>query len=315
VIKIKITNIYNLPVAIVNAVSHNIQKPSKNVIRVSELIGAPKQKELRIKYWDLITEDVSERLWSLLGQAMHHILENGAPDNAFREERLSHKIDGVTISGQSDLWCDGTVEDYKTTSVYSFLLGMKPEWVAQLNVYRWLWAKAGFQTKSLKIHAILRDWIRSKALADPNYPQIHWMTVNIQMWTLAETEKYIRGRIALHKLTPAPPCTDEEKWARPTTYAVIETGAKRARRVCSTLAEAKMWVKANSKWYLVADEGNKIPYYVMKHGLVKHKGQFKTLKEAEKFIEENETLEILERKGTNVKCEGYCNVSQWCNSK
>lgn len=315
-IKIKITNIHNLPVAIVNAVSNNIQKPSKNVIRVSELINAPKPKELRMKHWNEITEDVSERLWSLLGQSMHHILESGAPENAFREERLSSKIDGVTISGQSDLWYEGDIEDYKTTSVYSFLLGIKPEWIAQLNVYRWLWTKAGFHTKSLKIHAILRDWVRSKALTDPNYPQIHWMTVDIPMWTLEETEIYIRKRIALHKLNPAPDCTDEEKWARPTTYAVIEEGAKRAKRVCSTLAEAKMWIKQNSKWYIVIDEKKAIPsFYVMKKGLKKHKADCKTLEKAEAFIKKYETLKIDIRKGVNVKCEGYCNVSQWCNCK
>ena len=104
----KLSNVYNLPEAMVNAMS-NFQKPSKDVIRVSELINAPKQKELRIKHWNKIEEDVSERLWALLGNAVHYILEKGAPTDGFGEERLKAKIAGVTISGQSDLFHDGIV--------------------------------------------------------------------------------------------------------------------------------------------------------------------------------------------------------------
>ncbi|MBU0962272.1 MAG: hypothetical protein KKD48_00005, partial [Nanoarchaeota archaeon] len=151
----KLSNVHNLPQAMVNAMS-DFQKPSKNVLRVSELINAPKQKELRLKHWDEIEEDVSERLWALLGNAMHYILEKGAPDDSFGEEILRAQIDGMIISGQADLWHMGVIEDYKTTSVNSYTFGLKPEWVAQLNVYRWLWYKSGFKAKALKIHCILR---------------------------------------------------------------------------------------------------------------------------------------------------------------
>lgn len=311
----KLSNVYGLPEAMVTAMS-DFQKPTEDVIRVSELISAPKQKKLRIAHWHEIKEDVSERLWSLLGQAMHYILEKGAPESAFGEERLKWEIDGVTISGQSDLWWNGEIGDYKTTSVYSYLLGIKPEWVAQLNVYRWLWEKNGFKTKSLKIHAILRDWIHSKAMIDPKYPQIPFITIDIPLWTMEEAEKYVKERIALHKMEDIPCCTDEEKWTRPTTYAVMEKGAKRARKVCSTVGEAQAWKVANSKWYIVVDERKKVPlFYVMKSGLKRHRGAFDTLKKAEEFIKLNETLIIETRKGLNVKCEGYCNVSRWCNCK
>ena len=311
----KLSNVYNLPTAIVNAIS-NFQKPDKDVLRVSELISAPKQKELRLKYWNVIIEDASERLWSLLGQAMHFVLEKGAPDSAFGEERLECIVGGVKISGPSDLWWNEVIGDYKTTSVYSFQLGIKPDWVAQLNVYRYLWHKAGFETKSLKIHAILRDWIRSKAMLDKTYPQIPFITVDIPMWTIEETERYIKNRICLHQMTPAPPCTDEEKWTRPTTYAVMEKDGKKARRVCKTNEEAGFWIKKNSKWSIVIDKRKKEPsFYVMKKGLKRHKAEYHTLKEAKEYIEKNETLGITIRKGMNVKCEGYCNVARWCDCK
>ena len=322
----KLSNVYNLPEAMVNAMS-NFQKPSKDVIRVSELINAPKQKELRIKHWNKIEEDVSERLWALLGNAVHYILEKGAPTDGFGEERLKAKIAGVTISGQSDLFHDGIVEDYKTTSVNSYTFGTKPEWIAQLNIYRWLWYKAGFKVKALKIHCILRDWIKSKAMLGdttfkdgqrvPNYPPIPFVTIDIPMWTIEETEQYILNRICLHQMTPAPPCTDEEKWTRPTTYAIMEKGGKRAKRVLSTMGEAKLWMKANSKWSIKISDFKitKEPFEIIKEGLKRAKAVFKTLEEAEKYIEDNETLFVEVRKGINVRCEGYCNVAKWCDCK
>ena len=311
----KLSNVHGLPQAVVNAISY-FQKPSKDVLRVSELINAPMQKRLRMKYWNLIVEDASDRIWSLLGNAVHYILEKGAPDNAFKEERLRHKIDGVTVSGQSDLWCNGEIGDYKTTSVYAFLLGIKPEWIAQLNVYRWLWEKAGFKTNSLKIHAILKDWNSQKAMLDPKYPQIQWKTVDIPLWTMKETETYIRKRVALHTMKNTLCCTDEEKWTRPTTYAVMEEGAKRARKVCTTMGEAQAWKVGNSKWYTECDGKIILPtYYVMKKGLKKPKAECKTLEEAEVFIKGVETLKIEIRKGVNVRCKGYCNVAKWCNCK
>jgi len=311
----KLSNVHNLPQAMVNAMS-DFQKPSKNVLRVSELINAPKQKELRLKHWDEIEEDVSERLWALLGNAMHYILEKGAPDDSFGEERLRAQIDGMIISGQADLWHMGVIEDYKTTSVNSYTFGLKPEWVAQLNVYRWLWYKSGFKAKALKIHCILRDWIRSKAFMDKDYPQIPFVTIDIPMWTIEETEQYIKARVALHKLRVAPPCTNEEKWTRPTTYAVMEEGGARAKRVLSTMGEANLWLKENSKWYIVVEKKETKPlFYVMKHGLVKRKAEYYTLEEAEKYIKDNETLSVVVREGVNVKCAGYCNVAKFCNCK
>ena len=310
----KLSNVYNLPEAMVNAMS-NFQKPRKDVLRVTEGVGSPKQKELRIKHWDEIEEDVSERLWALLGNAVHYILEKGAPIDGFGEERLKAVIDGMTISGQSDLFHNGIVEDYKTTSVNSYTFGIKPDWIAQLNVYRWLWYKAGFKVKALKIHCILRDWIKSKAMLDSDYPQIPFVTIDIPMWTIEETEKYIKGRVVLHRLPKAPPCTDEEKWTRPTTYAVMEKGGKRAKRVLSTIGEAKLWMKANSKYSIVIDKKDIYPFSVHKVGLKNAKVNYKYLEEAEKYIQDNETLSIVIRKGICVRCEGYCNVSKWCDCK
>ncbi len=266
----KITNKYNLPEALVNVITKDIRQPKEGEMHVTGVINAPLVRKLTIEHWNEIEEDVIDRLWALLGTSVHYILEEGTPDNAFGEEELTANIGGITIIGKSDVYHNKGIEDWKVTSVYSFLLGMKPEWVAQLNVYKWLWEENGFSIESLKINAILRDWLKSKTLTNSDYPPIPFNSVKIPLWKHDFTVKYILNRIVLHTQDPPPECTPEEKWTRPTTYAVIRKGQIRAKRVLSSPEEAKEWI-----------------------------GEQKDL-----FVEE--------RKGRNVKCEEYCNVSKFC---
>jgi hypothetical protein len=168
------------------------------------------------------------------------------------------------------------ISDIKVTSVYSFLLGEKPEWINQLNVYAWCYGKIGFNVSALRIDAILRDWMRSKTLRDPDYPPIPFMTVDIPIWDWPDAEQYIHDRVALHleaeRTMTAPVCTDEERWGKPTTYAVIKKGNKRAARVLDSMEAAQDWADFNI--------GGK--------------------------------YEIQERPGSYTKCESYCLVRGIC---
>ena len=270
-----LTNNFDLPEAIYNVMMRDIYQPTRSRMRVTELINAPLIKELMIKHWKELTEDCSDGLWRLLGTSVHYILESGTPDNALGEERLSFTIGDTTISGKSDLYHNEGIEDWKVTSVFSFLLGEKPEWIAQLNMYKWLWEKNGFPVKSLKINAILRDWQRSKAKFDPTYPQIPFLSFDVPIWNNSIITEYIFDRIAEHAIKPARECTDDQKWKRPTTYAVMKEGAKRARRVLDTEKEAEKYIKD-------LDED-------------KQKGLF-----------------VDKRQGLCVKCEDYCIVRDFC---
>ena len=272
----KITNIYNLPQAILNIMMRDVYQPTHKRMRVTELIGAPLVKHLMIKHWKELTEDCSDGLWRLLGTSVHYILESGTPDDALGEERLSYTIGDTTISGKSDLYHEEGIQDWKVTSVFSFLLGMKKEWEAQLNVYKFLWERNGFPVKSLKINAILRDWQRSKAKFDLTYPQIPFVSMDVPMWDNALIVEYLFDRIAIHAQKPAPECTDEEKWKRPTTYAVTKPQNKRATKVCETKEEAEEYIK-------VKNEGKPKDMYI-----------------------------IDERKGACIKCDDYCVVRDFC---
>lgn len=269
----KVTNNHNLPLAIYNACARPYPK-KEGRLSVTDLINGALVRELTIKHWDELQEDASNRLWAVMGQIGHTILESNAPSNSFVETKLEIKYgDKWTIVGVTDLYQRGRVDDYKWTSVYSFLYGLKPEWVKQMNVYAWQWREEGLPVNELNIIACLRDWQQSKARTETDYPQIPFQVVKVPLWDYAEQTRYIFNRVELFN-KPAECCTDEERWKKDDVYAVKKKGNKTAR-------------------------GGKLC-----------KGQL----EADGFIESHpdQKWEIEFREGGYTKCEGYCSVSKFC---
>lgn len=278
----RITNRYSLREPLVRAVSD--ERPYvPGVISVTELIKPPQMRALEIAHADEIEEDASDRIWALLGTAVHMVLEKASVDNAFQEEQLSTEINGWTVTGRPDLledYGDGaiTLSDYKVTSVWAFLNGVKVEWEQQLNLYAWLWRLHGFVVDALEITAILRDWTKSRK-AESNYPVANAMTLPVALWPQETQQEFILTRLSLHQAVidegmEAPECTPPERWRRPTTYAVTKHGNKRAFRVFDSLADADA---------CRAEQGSK----------------------AHEFM-------IEQRLGASVRCESYCRVNHWC---
>ena len=223
----EITNNHNLPEQIVRAVTFSTRPPQDYVISVTELIGPAWIRYLRRKHWQELSEDASERLWALLGQSVHYVVEQHELDNSIAEERLTAEFDGYTITGQADNYNGDShsVEDWKVTSVWSFMNGVKSEWEAQLNIYAWLWRKNGFQVVGLNINAILRDWQQGRANGD-GYPAIPFVVVPVSVWPDEKVEAYIKGRLAAH-VAPVP-CAPDEKWQKGDVWAVMKEGRKSA---------------------------------------------------------------------------------------
>lgn len=268
-----LTNKYNLPESIVNAVSNNHQ-PQEGRYSVTDIVNPPLIRHLRMKHWNEIEEDASDLLWMLLGTSMHYILEQHSPEDAFQEEKLIVKMGDITIVGKSDLYHNGTVTDWKVTSVYSFLLSEKPEWETQLNIYAWLWEKNGFPVNRLQINAILRDWQKSKSLKEQDYPKIPFMQIDIPLWDTKKTEDYITDRIALHQQVPPPECTPEEKWEKPTGYAIMKQGRQSAVKLYDSKLEAELALDT--------------------------------------IVKDRDLYYLQERPGACVRCESYCNVNKFC---
>lgn len=228
-----ITNRHGLPAALVAAVTNDPYKGGGDV-SVTKLIDAPQRRVLNLRNRAVLTEDVSERIWALLGQAVHHILERAGTDT-LTEERLFAEAGGWQVSGQFDrLHLEGkTLSDYKVTSTYKAT--GSASWTAQLNVLRWLAWKNGITVDSLEIVAILRDWRKTEADRNPAYPRRAVVVIPVEVWPMEDTEAYVRARVALHQQAEedlsTTPCTDDERWYSGDKWAIIKPGGKRALKV------------------------------------------------------------------------------------
>ena len=283
----KITNKFNVPETLVALATRDYYTKGKSDYSVTEIISPPRIQRLRRKHFEEIEQDVSDMLWMLLGTALHVVAERSEVSGHTNEERLSAGINGIILSGAIDLQkdeADGvTITDYKFTSAWA-LMNDKPEWEQQQNIYKYLVERVKKKpVKGLKICALIRDWSRRDAQNKPDYPQAPIQVIDIPMWTFDRTEAFIKERVEMHRDSKVsadwgdelPLCSDEERWLRPTTYAVKKDGRKTAIRVFDTQDEADALLKEMPE---------------------KDKG----------FIEI--------RKGEAVRCTGnFCGVSQWCN--
>jgi hypothetical protein len=238
-----ITNKHGLPEALVKAVQNDPYTGGGD-ISVTKLIDSPQRRQLLLAHGSAVEEDVSERIWSLLGQAVHHILERAGTDTLV-EERLFAEVEGWKLSGQFDRLHLGskTLSDYKVTTTYK--AKGDDNWTRQLNVLRWLAFQNGFIVDHLEIVAIFRDFRKSEAERNPEYPQQAVKVIPIPVWPLDETEEYIRERVKLHQVAQAgrpswgvAPCTDEERWYSGDKWALIKPGSKRALKVLDERPEA-----------------------------------------------------------------------------
>jgi len=280
-----ITNHHNLPQAMYEAICKaNSYCPTARDIRVTSLIGPPHLRRLLVQHWDEIEQDATELMWAFYGTMNHALLEGQLNLNQLSEERLWVKIGDVNITGQFDSYSDGIINDYKFPSIWSLLFGLKQEWIYQLNIYSWMLRKEGFPVRKAYIHVFPRDWRKGEAMKGGDYPQVPYVRIEVPLMPDAEVEAYVNQRIKLHIAEEVPECTPEEKWERPTTWAVMKHGRKSALRVCDSMEQAYRYAKQKD--------------------LVKF-GTFEVF-----GLKDN--YSIVKRPGGCIRCENYCPVRQFC---
>ena len=293
----KITNKSNLPKVIERAVINDPYDSSGSNISTTRLIAPPRIRVLEMRNWDLIEDDVSNRIFSLLGQSVHHILERSKLKVDLAERRLFYKDDkitnGWTLSGQFDLLSrQGDLTDFKVTSAFAALQALtngKDEWENQLNVLDFLCRKnqktltrykKEVKVKSLNIMAILRDWSKLKVMQSDNYPRKQVVMIPIRRWSEEEQENYVQARIKLHqdaeKSDQLPLCTAKERWRKEDSYALMLDNRKTAKRVLPTREEMDKYMKEN------------------------------------KYVE-GQGCKVVFRAGEDVRCQHYCSVNQFCS--
>ena len=272
----KYSNVSNLPDVFAKAVARDTYSRGKADISATGLLKPPRQAHLAYQHDDQIVVDVSKQVWSLFGRAVHHILELGTLDGYILEQRYFAQCCGWTVSGQIDvqrLDPQGvTIMDWKTRKAYAVMNGRRSD-VEQLNIYAWLARKNGREVTQLQIVNIIRDHSSFEAERNPSYPQSEVTVTDIDLWTFAEQEEFVRDRVEAHQLSSItlPDCTDEERWKRPDKFAVMKSGGKRAFKL------------------------------------------YDTQEEADEFLQEHEDYIIEHRKGEAIRCGKFCDVSKFCD--
>ena len=274
----KLTNNHNLPESIVRAMERKGERDPNAPFSATELIAPPRQMVLRRRHHDEIEEDAMDRFWALVGDGIHHILESGRPDPGMAEKRLLLKGHGFEISGKPDLYHDGIIHDWKTTSTWSAIFGDRTiEYEQQLNIYAEILESNGYPVDVLLVALFYRDWHQNKVKEDPRYPKTPIEEKRIRLWEKEDRVAFISARY--HRLEKASMmasdelfhCSSDEMWEKPTRYAVMKISQKKALRVLNGEHEAVEWQMNNGGDYIV------------------------------------------ERPGERTRCERYCNVKQFCN--
>lgn len=279
----KITNKYGLPDPIINALHRPTYTKGGANVSATELLTSPRIVQLRRKHSEELEQDASEMVWSLFGSALHNVLEHGKDDRHIVEERLHTTLDGWSISGAIDLQTveNGTIKvsDYKTTGAWA-VMNEKADWTSQLNIYAWLVQTAkGIPVSSLEIVAIIRDWAKREADRKDDYPQAPIVTIPIALWSMEESETFIRNRINKHADalmssetgSALPECSPADMWERPSAWAVKKIKGVRAKSVHYSEEDANKALEVAGKEYAI---------------------EF--------------------RPGERVRCQNYCAVSQFC---
>lgn len=251
----KITNENNIPLPIYRAICQNWYggKGYKHFCSITSLLKGTKQFVLESRHSDEIETEASEQVWQLLGSAMHAVLEKAEAENTLVEERLETEIDGKIVSGGIDHYENGTITDFKFTSIYTWIFGSRiKEWTKQLNAYAYLYKKAGFPVHKLQIICIFRDWSKSKYRNkrwDEKYPkQIE--IIDLELWKDSLTEEFIREKLIEFEAgldlpdDMIDPCSYEERWEEEPQYALCKNGAIRATKLYPTPQDAETALQA-----------------------------------------------------------------------
>lgn len=277
----KLTNKLNLPQPLVDAVKNDGYTKSGADISVTELLLPPMLRALQVKHEEELEEDVSDRIFSLLGQVVHGVLER-AEKTGIAERRLSVEVNGWKISGGMDRYDskNGLLQDYKLTTIYKTKGGKLPEeWVKQLNIYAEILRQNNEEVKQLEIVAIYRDWSKGAAEREADYPKRQVEIIEVPLIDSKEVVQYIEDRVKVHQAASratniekeVEPCTPEERWERGECWAIVKIGQKKASKLCYSKEEADMYLDNYGSQY-----------------------------------------ELQHRPGISTRCKDYCSVAKFC---
>jgi hypothetical protein len=161
----------------------------------------------------------------------------GNPDclPIYLEQRLKRKLGKWTITGKFDFVGEGRVQDFKSTSTFTYKKQVNGDkYTQQGSIYRWLDPNLITQD-DMDIHYIFTDWKPSMAKTDPAYPPRRFHKQSFPLLSLQETESFIRRKLELIEQywdadeEDIPQCDDTELWRSEPQFKYYKNPEKTAR--------------------------------------------------------------------------------------
>ena len=262
----KYTNKFNLDRTVVEVLEHDDYdyNSDSKVISATSLISPARQVALKRLHYDELSVDVSDLIASRYGTAIHAAFENIKLTDCIQEQRLKAEFDNFTLSGKFDiLRREGIfyrLIDIKSTSVWKLIMGDYDQYIKQLSIYRYLCVENGYDTmQEAYIYFFFTDWQKRKAKEDPEYPQLRFHKLELKLWTIEETKKFIIDRY--NKITIAEQLikdgkesdietTTEELWQRPDKFAVMKGKQKRAVKLYDSKLKAEAHIGEDKGYHI-----------------------------------------------------------------
>ena len=281
----KLTNNHDLPEAFVRYEEKNPYSKDGADFSVTEMIDSPQIAHLKRVHDDEIEEDVSGRIMSILGTAIHEILQHGADEDDIAERRFWAEMLGKTVSGQCDLLSplgggEWALKDYKTVRGSALIINPNGQesWEKQLNCYAYLAKENGYFVSEAEVIAVVRDWTAALVRRDAKFPRQSVVRIPIKLWSFDQQKEFMERCIRDHTADPVRECTNEERWKGRKIFAVtkyLQNGglSARAHRLFNSSSDAEMFI-----------------------------------------IDNNLKAEVLTRDSVPTRCVGnYCGVSSFCS--
>lgn len=173
----------------------------------------------------------------------------------YLEQRLKRKLGKWTITGKFDFVGEGRVQDFKSTSTFTYKKQVNADkYTQQGSIYRWLDPKLITESE-MDIHYIFTDWKASMVRSDPNYPPRRFHRQSFPLMSLNETEQFISRKLMLidgYWAAPEeeiPQCDGDDLWRSEPVFKFYKSGdtSKRSTKNFTSRQEAVFFQAAEAK--------------------------------------------------------------------
>lgn len=260
------TNTSNIALPLAVFLATDNYDHDEKVISATTLIKPVRQIILsqRLSAQDSLT-DISQLVSSRMGSAIHTAIEQawlnptdalyslGYKENivkrikvnpesvspqdiaVYMEKRSQKQVLGYTISGKFDFVAEGKVQDFKSTSVWTYLNQTNADkYALQGSIYRWL-NQDIITNDVMTIHYIFTDFNIAESKRNKDYPQSRLLSQEYPLMSVEQTNQWVRNKVKLIDMykdaqeADLPLCSDEDLWRKPDVYKYYKDPNKLSR--------------------------------------------------------------------------------------